>query len=232
MFSNHHVTVLIIGRASTARQGAQLPGHLRSSQLFCCAPKAAPVELGLFFTHSLLRISGLMLMGMALFKLGILKGPRAPRFYGTMVLGILPLGVGIVAYGAWQSFRHDWALEYAMFGGYQYNYWGSLLVALGLLGGVMWIAQRGYLSLVRRWLEPVSQTAFSNYIAQSMIGMGVIYGTGLGLFGSVSRTNQLIFVVGVWILQLALSSWWLTRFHQGPLECRSDQPRAGTPSLS
>ena len=60
--------------------------------------------------------------------------------------------------------------------------------------------------------------AFSNYIAQSMIGMGVFYGPGLGLFGSVSRTNQLIFVVGVWILQLALSSWWLTRFHQGPLE--------------
>lgn len=182
------------------------------------APQAVLTELRLFFSHSMFRVSGLMLMGMGLFKLGVLQGARSPRFYGRMVLVFLPVGLAIVAYGARENFRHDWALEYARFGGYQYNYWGSLLVALGLLGGVMWIASRGYLAHFRRWLEPVGQTAFSNYILQSVIGTGIFYGSGLGLFGKVSRVGQLTIVVGVWILQLALASWWLKRFRQGPLE--------------
>lgn len=182
------------------------------------APQAMVTELRLFFNRSLFRVSGLMLMGMALFKLGILQGARSPRFYGRMLLGLLPVGLAIVAYGARENFRHGWVLEYAMFGGYQYNYWGSLLVALGLLGGVMWIATSGYLALPRRWLEAVGQTAFSNYILQSVIGTGIFYGTGLGLFGSVSRVGQLAIVVGVWLVQLVLTSWWLTRFVQGPLE--------------
>lgn len=182
------------------------------------APEAVLREVRLFISRSLFRVSGLMLMGMALFKLGILQGARSPRFYARMMLGFLPVGLTMVAYGAWQNFRHDWVLEYAMFGGYQYNYWGSLLVALGLLGVVMWIATSGYLARLHRWLEAVGQTAFSNYILQSVIGTGIFYGTGLGLFGKVSRVGQLAIVVGVWIVQLLLASWWLTRFRQGPLE--------------
>ncbi|MFT5026811.1 MAG: hypothetical protein ACI9CV_001572, partial [Ilumatobacter sp.] len=34
----------------------------------------------------------------------------------------------------------------------------------------------------------------------------------------VSRTFVLVFVIAVWMLQLAWSPWWLARFRFGPFE--------------
>jgi len=91
-------------------------------------------------------------------------------------------------------------------------------VALGYTGLVMLISKSGHF---RKWVKAISgvgRTAFSNYIFQTLVCTLIFYGHGLGLYGSVERKFQLLMVVGVWIVQLVLTSLWLSRFRQGPLE--------------
>jgi uncharacterized protein len=82
----------------------------------------------------------------------------------------------------------------------------------------MWVGRSGHLAWLRERLAAVGRTAFSNYILQSVLGVLVFYGTGLGLFGKVSRVEQVLFVLAVWVVQLGLASVWLRYFVYGPLE--------------
>ena len=60
--------------------------------------------------------------------------------------------------------------------------------------------------------------AFSNYLGTSIITTLVFDGFGLGLYGRLSRFQELIVVAGVWVFILAWSKPWLARFHYGPFE--------------
>jgi uncharacterized protein len=64
----------------------------------------------------------------------------------------------------------------------------------------------------------VGRTALSNYILQSVIGTTIFYGYGLGYYGWVSRAGLIPIVLAVWTFQLIVSTLWLDRFKQGPLE--------------
>ena len=53
------------------------------------------------------RVGGLMLIGMALMKLGILSGERSKAFYRKMLLIGYGLGLPIVLYSAWSLQAHQ-----------------------------------------------------------------------------------------------------------------------------
>ena len=164
------------------------------------------------------RAGGLMLIGMAFFKWGILSGLRSDRFYAILAAVGLGIGVPVISFGAVQHFRHDWAFEYSFFLGSQFNYWGSLFVTAGYVGALVLALRR--LKSWKLWtlLAAVGRMAFTNYILQTVLVTFVFYGHGLGLFGKVERIGQLGIVLTVWILQIALSAAWMSRFRFGPLE--------------
>jgi uncharacterized protein len=177
-------------------------------------------ETYLFLTETGWKVSALMLIGMALFKLGVLAGTRSTGVYlGLVALGALA-GVPIVAYGVSRNFEAGWDIRYSFFFGVgsQYNYWGSVLVALGWVGLVMLAWRSGRLAPATRALAAVGRMAFTNYILQTVICTSIFYGHGFGLFGRVERVGQLLIVLGVWAVQLALSPIWLRHFQFGPLE--------------
>jgi uncharacterized protein len=58
--------------------------------------------------------------------------------------------------------------------------------------------------------------ALTNYLVQTMLGLLVL--DGLFGFGTLGRAQILLFVVGVWTLQLAWSKPWLALFCFGPVE--------------
>ena len=60
--------------------------------------------------------------------------------------------------------------------------------------------------------------AFTNYLTQSLIMTSIFYGGRGALMGQVDRPALWGIVVGIWILQLAWSRLWLSRFEMGPLE--------------
>jgi uncharacterized protein len=109
-------------------------------------------------------------------------------------------------------------MEYSMFTGVQFNYLGSLGVALGYTGLVILISKSRSSGRFIRTLSAVGRMAFSNYILMTLISTFIFYGHGLGLFGCVERTYQLLFVLGIWIILLVISPLWLRRYNYGPLE--------------
>lgn len=67
-------------------------------------------------------------------------------------------------------------------------------------------------------LAAVGRLALSNYLGQSLLCTLIFYSYGLGLYGTVGPAVGLAFTVGIWLLQLVLSAWWVERFRFGPVE--------------
>jgi len=176
------------------------------------------LETQVFLSTNLWRAGGMMLLGMALYKNGVLTGERTNRFYFWLVLVGLFIGISLSSYGVMQNFAHSFNVNYSMFLGNQYNYWGSIFTTLAYIGIVNLIVNNGLLKRLQKRLAAVGQMAFSNYIAHSLICTFIFYGHGLGLFSQVERSHQIIIVIVIWLLQLWYSPLWLKNFRFGPLE--------------
>ncbi len=165
-----------------------------------------------------LTVLALMLMGMGLFKLGVLKGQLSPTAHkalvaiglGAMVLVAAPLSLYLAvpskpmmlgALGRWLQGLTAPAVSL----GY------LALLALALRHQV-WRALPAVLA-------PVGQMAFTNYLMQSVIMTVISYGgRGPVLYGKLDRPALAGIVVLIWIAQILWSRWWLDRFTMGPLE--------------
>ena len=173
---------------------------------------------GLLF-WALWRAGGLMLMGMALFRWGVLTGSCSRRFYAGMVFLGLAIGLPVVSWGVVQNFANNWTMEYSQFGlGAQANYWGSLFVSAAYIGLLMLFARSRALPWLQNALAAVGRTALSNYLLQTILATAIFYGHGLGLFGSVIRVGQIGIVAAIWAFQLVASPLWLRHYRFGPLE--------------
>ena len=176
------------------------------------------METMVFFILFLWRAGGLMMVGMALYKWGVLTAQRSKSFYQKgWILGWI-LGFPLTIYGVSQQFNAGWSYEYSMFLGPQWNYWGSLGVSFGYICMIMLLAQSAILKWLKDRLAAIGQMALTNYIAQSVICTTFFFGIGFSLFGQVERIYQLGVVVGVWLVQLLWSRPWLNGYRFGPLE--------------
>jgi uncharacterized protein len=186
-----------------------------AAQMTQRVPAALETQTVAFVTRLLWQMTGLMLIGMALFKLDVLSAARSGVFYQRM--GILGFGTGILlnSLGLWRSAATGWDLLDFVLVSQQLHYWGNLFVALGWVALVLLLYQRGW---PLRSVEAVGRMALTNYLLQSVICTTIFYGHGLGLFGRVDRAGQLAIVVGIWAFQLLASVAWLRYFAVGPVE--------------
>jgi uncharacterized protein len=172
---------------------------------------------GLLF-DTLWRAGGLMLVGMALYKWGVLTGSRSLRFYRNAGLAGALIGFPLIAYGVHRNFQEHWSVRYSFFTGSQFNYWGSLGVCLAWVCLLLIISKTAAWQGAVRWLAAAGRMAFSNYILETVLCTFLFYGTGLGLFARVNRVEQAAVVLGVWVVVLIFSQFWMRRFYFGPLE--------------
>ena len=182
------------------------------------AEEALGIHLGLLPFFAIWFCGGLMLIGMALYKWGVLGAAKDDRFYRQLAAIGLLAGLPLVAFGMWWNFAGDWAWQRSMFFGTLFNSWGCIPVALGYLGLVMLAVRRGFLPGLQARLAAVGRMAFTNYLLQTVVCTTIFYGHGLGFFGSAERYQQLLIVFAVWALQLWLSPIWMRRHSYGPLE--------------
>jgi uncharacterized protein len=178
-------------------------------------PTAWGFQTAYFALHGVWQTCGLMLLGIGLYRTGVLTGERPARWYAALAAGGFGAGVPLMLLAAHRSFAHGWDLRDSMLVGVHLDYWGDVLVGLGWVGAVAWLSRRG---LVPRPVVAVGRTALSNYLLATLLCTTLFYGHGLGLFGSVGRVGQLSIVALVWTIQLVVSAWWLGRFSTGPAE--------------
>ncbi len=158
-----------------------------------------------------------MLLGMALYKAGVLSAEKSAAFYAAFsacgyLLGIPPLAfvTKVVVGSNWDPWTEVWLMA-------SYEY-GRLAVGLGHLGLMLLIFRLGWLKPVTYLLSKVGQMALTNYLLTSILMTLFFNGYGLGKFGALER-HQLLFVVfSMWSINLILSPLWLRYFRFGPVE--------------
>jgi uncharacterized protein len=162
-------------------------------------------------------ILGMMFLGMAALKLRLLDASRSMAFYAKAALIGYGIGLPVGAYSAWLIIRTDFDPVVHLYANSTYDLC-RVTVTLGHLAVFMMLAKSGGLRWLTARLAAIGQTAFSNYIFQSVLTAFFFTGYGFGYFGMLQR-YQLYYVVAViWLFQLILSPIWLRHFRFGPLE--------------
>lgn len=162
---------------------------------------------------------GVFLIGSWLVDSGRLVDPVAHRgFFVKLAIGGLLLGgLGVAAsvtVGTQFDLVEDIAESTVALG---LMALGNLPLALGYLAIVVLLAT-GPLARSLAVLVPAGRMALTLYLMQSVIATFLFYGYGLGLYGELGRTEQVIIVFAVFAVQVAFAHWWLARFRMGPME--------------
>jgi len=187
-------------------------------QMAARVPDAILLEgQGLLFL-TLWRAGGLMLLGMACHKLGLLTGRLSVAQYARSGMAALLVGIAVVAYGVRQDFGHHWGFPYAFFIGSQFNYWGSLAIVWAWIALVQIACKTPALRPATTRFAKVGRMAFTNYILETLICTTIFYGHGLGMFGRFHRVEGMAVVFATWIFLFGFSQVWLRYFYSGPLE--------------
>jgi uncharacterized protein len=158
--------------------------------------------------------AGCMLLGMAAVQTKFFE--NAKRF--TRVAAVFFLaGLLITAGGIWVNTASAFAPRAWLFG-QALHMVGSAGVAFGWVTLLVCLSQAPSLETPFRFVGKLGQVAFSAYIMQSLIGLFVFGGNGLGQYGYWSRTELLVAPFLIWFLQVLLAYAWTSRFRVGPLE--------------
>ena len=166
---------------------------------------------------------GMMLLGMALFKLGVLTNQVSRNTYWLLLLigyGIgIPLGCWVIPHNV--EFVHHFAryIDTHWFSPERFTYEiRRTSMVLGHIGLVMLVFRTGLLTGVFRVLAAVGQMALSNYVLHTLICTTIFYGFGFGYFGQFQYYQTVYFVVAIWAVNILFSVVWLHYFRFGPLE--------------
>ena len=160
----------------------------------------------------------MMVIGMALFKLGVLDGGRDIKFYIRMMcIGFLT-GISINAYEVLLITNSNMdIIETNPYFRFTYHF-GRLFMGLGYLGLIILLIKIEKLESLRFRLACIGRMALTNYLMHSVIALFIFSGAGLGLLGKFSWSQLYLFVLLIWVIQLYISPLWLKYFYFGPVE--------------
>jgi len=168
----------------------------------------------IFFLDALM----MMVVGMVLYKLGILEGKRETGFYFKMMWAGFCVGLLINAYEVWACVSSGMdVLKTNPYFRPTYHL-GRLAMGLGYLGLILWFIKSNWMQSLRARLACVGRMALTNYLMQSLFGLLIFTGAGLGLIGKLSWSQVYLIVPPIWLFQLIISPWWLKHFYFGPVE--------------
>jgi uncharacterized protein len=162
-------------------------------------------------------IWALMLIGMALFKLGILQGERSFGFYTRMAVIGYVVGIAVNSLSTYGMITSNFDIVATMFWNAPYQI-GRVSVALAHAAVLILVVKAARMKWLTDRLAAVGQMAFSNYIFHSIIYALVFYAPGLRMMGQLQRYQLYYVVLAMWIVSLAVSPVWLRYFRFGPLE--------------
>lgn len=170
-------------------------------------------------------IAGCFLIGTALGQQGVLREPQQHRvFWQRLLWWALPAGLGaslliqVMDYGYLPIAVGPHASPWMIFLMKLFRDSAILAMALGYMAVMVELFR---LPVARRWLlhlAPVGRMALSNYLTQSLLGIALFYGIGLGIGPRYGMTGVLVAFLLLFAAQIGFSRWWLDRFRFGPAE--------------
>jgi uncharacterized protein len=174
-------------------------------------------ETTFFFRHGLLESLGMMLLGMALLKFGILDGSVPTRVYVAFVVIGYAIGLGVNLYEISLLERAQFETG-ALVRSYLTYDLGRIPMTLGHLGVIGLLCRAPLFQAAGRVFGKVGQMALTNYLSTSVICMFLFTGAGLAWYAQLQRHELYYVVFAIWALQLIWSPLWLSQFRYGPAE--------------
>jgi uncharacterized protein len=160
-------------------------------------------------------IFGMMMIGMALFKLGVLTLETRTRTYLAMAAGGYAIGLtGNIIEARWIMGQGFTAIAYAQ-ANISYDI-SRLAMTTGHLGLLGLFLKSGILPWLRQSMAAVGRMALTNYLTHSVVAL-IIF-VFLGFWGALERHQLYYIVFSVWAVQIILSPIWLKHYHFGPVE--------------
>jgi len=170
---------------------------------------------GLFLISDFfLRAFGMMLIGVALYRFGIVQGTKPADYYRRMARIGFGVGFPLAVAGVVLQFAADFSPRVAVIGEVP-NTIATIPLAFG------------YLALIALWnqrpdtiwhdrVRSVGKMALTNYLTQTIIGIVVL--RVILDRGDLNRTGIAVFILFVWAAQILWSRLWLRHFQFGPFE--------------
>ncbi|MDX8192213.1 DUF418 domain-containing protein YeiB [Klebsiella pneumoniae] len=162
------------------------------------------------------QLAGMMLMGAALMRSGWLKGQFSLRHYRRTGALLVAAGMAVNLPAIFAQWYLAWDYRWCAFLLQAPRELSAPLQAIGY-AALAW----GYWPQLCRFrlvgaIACVGRMALTNYLLQTLICTTLFY--HLGLFMRFDRLQLLAFVPPNWAVNLLVSSLWLRRFRQGPVE--------------
>ena len=162
------------------------------------------------------QLAGMMLMGAALMRSGWLKGQFSLRHYRRTGALLVAAGMAVNLPAIFAQWYLAWDYRWCAFLLQAPRELSAPLQAIGY-AALAW----GYWPQLCRFrlvgaIACVGRMALTNYLLQTLICTTLFY--HLGLFMRFDRLKLLAFVPPIWAVNLLVSSLWLRRFRQGPVE--------------
>lgn len=162
------------------------------------------------------QLAGMMLMGAALMRSGWLKGQFSLRHYRRTGALLVAAGMAVNLPAIFAQWYLAWDYHWCAFLLQAPRELSAPLQAIGY-AALAW----GYWPQLCRFrlvgaIACVGRMALTNYLLQTLICTTLFY--HLGLFMRFDRLQLLAFVPPIWAVNLLVSSLWLRRFRQGPVE--------------
>jgi len=163
-------------------------------------------------------VLGMMLLGMGLSKIGYLSGELPGKTYALIatvgfLISIPPNLIGLsrvfeTHFGTTDVFL--WLLlPYSVF---------RLAMTLTISSTIILLVKAALLGRVGVWLANVGRTALSNYVLTSALCEGIFLWSPWKLYGRLPYFEVYGVVAGIWLINLAASTFWLRFFEFGPIE--------------
>lgn len=162
------------------------------------------------------QLAGMMLMGAALMRSGWLKGQFSLRHYRRTGALLVAAGMAVNLPAIFAQWYLAWDYRWCAFLLQAPRELSAPLQAIGY-AALAW----GYWPQLCRFrlvgaIACVGRMALTNYLLQTLSCTTLFY--HLGLFMRFDRLQLLAFVPPIWAVNLLVSSLWLRRFRQGPVE--------------
>lgn len=156
-----------------------------------------------------------MLIGIALWKWGVIQGQRRSRFYLALMIVAYAIGLGTRSIGA---------LEVMTFAPYPKTIWitqeiGRLSTALGHLALINWAVRTRLGWAILAPFRAAGRMAFSLYFLEQIIGLHILFSPyGFNLWGRWSWAGFETVALVIVAVLLVVANIWVRFFAIGPME--------------
>lgn len=164
----------------------------------------------------------MILLGMALFKLGFFQQQWSAGAYAITAIAAISIGLLAgwyrihfqnLALADYEKYVKRWVISYM-----QFNPIERMSLALGYASLVMALLRSSFFASCFKVFEAVGKLSLTNYLLQSIFLMWFFTGFGTGSFGKLPQWQLYFLATEVVLVQIVLSIFWLRYFSMGPAE--------------